>query len=295
MFEDETAPKDNRPFALLLDGDVFAYQGAATSEYVMNLGSTYHLMADMDEAQRHVRNNIESVRKEIRGKVVVNTLSCPSRKYWRHDVLPEYKGARQKQYGVSGPICLGDLKDWMATEYETYRWENMEADDVMGILATDPNFLPDYRKVIVSIDKDMRTIPDVWIFNPDKDYQPWYNTKEEADKWFLAQAIGGDTTDGYSGCRGMSTESASAFLDAQWFWDTYEHTFKSGARKGTTEVRWRKEDPRSTWENIVSLFVKAGQSEEEALINARVARILTNDMYDRETGEVKLWLPSQEL
>lgn len=294
MFQDETST-DLRPFALLLDGDVFAYQGASASEYVMNFGTTYHLMADMEEAQRHVKNNIEKVRKEVKAKAVVNTLSSKTRRYWRHDVLETYKGARNKSYGVNGPICLGDLKLWMETEYNTFRWDNLEADDVMGILATDPDFMPDYRKVIVSIDKDMKTIPDVWIFNPDKDYQPWFNTKEMADKWFLAQAIGGDTTDGYSGVRGMSTDSAATFLDAQWFWDTYEHTFKSGARKGQVEERWRKEEPRDTWSNIVSLFHKAGQTAEEALINARVARILTNEMYDSSTGEVKLWEPKHAL
>lgn len=280
-----------KPIALLLDGDVFTYQGAAAAEYVHNFGSTYHLMADIEDAQRHVRNNIAQVVADTKAKKVINTLSCPSRHYWRHDVLPEYKGSRNKVYGVSGPICLGDLKDWSAEQWETYRWKNMEADDVMGILATDPTFLPDYQKVIVSIDKDMRTIPDTYIYNPDKDYQPWYNSRQEADHWFLSQAIGGDTTDGYSGCRGMSTDSAAAFLNSQWLWELYEHTFKSGARKGETEERWRKVDPESTWENIVSLFAKAGQTEQEALINAQVARICRNTDYDQSTGEVKLWLP----
>lgn len=284
-----------KPIAILLDGDVFTYQGASAAEYVMNFGSTYHVMADMAEAQRHVKNNIAAVVKETKAKKVINTLSCPSRHYWRHDIHPEYKAGRGKTYGVSGPICLGDLKDWSAEQWETYRWKNMEADDVMGILATDPEFLPEYTKVIVSIDKDMRTIPNTHIFNPDKDYQPWYNTPEKADHWFLSQAIGGDSTDGYTGCVGMSTDSASAFLNDQWLWELYEHTFKSGKRKGESEERWRKVDPQSTWENILSLFAKAGQSEEDALLNARVARICRHEDYNQSTGEVKLWLPNQEL
>jgi DNA polymerase-1 len=277
---------------MLADGDVFAYQGASVSEFVAQFGTTFHLMADMEVAERHVTGNLKAVMKEIKAKKLINTLSCPTRHYWRHDVLPSYKGGRDKQYGVSGPICLAALKVWMSENYTTHRWKHMEADDVMGILATDPTFLPEYRKVIVSIDKDMKTIPDVWIFNPDKDYQPWFNTAEMAEEYFLSQAIGGDSTDGYSGCIGMSVESATAFLRDQWYWESYEHCFKSGPRKDTTELRWRKADPRSTWENIVSLYVKAGQTEEDALTNARVARICRASDYNQETGEVNLWLPN---
>jgi len=281
----------SKPIALLADGDVFAFQAARSAEYVHNFGTTYHLMAELEEAQRHVRGNMERIAKEIKADKIINTLSCPSRNYWRHDVLPSYKGGRND---YRGPICLAALKVWMSTEYETYLWTHMEADDVMGVLATDPEFLPDHQKVIVSIDKDMKTIPETYIFNPDKDYQPWYNSKEAADRWFLSQAIGGDTTDGYPGCPNLSTESAAAFLDAPWFWETYEHTFKSGPRKGEAVTKWRKALPRDdVWENIVSLFIKAGSTVEEALVNARVARICRHSDYDQKSGEVKLWLPNQ--
>lgn len=289
MFEDETQ-KDKRPYVLLLDGDVFAYQGASAAEYVHNFGTTYHLMAEMEDAQRHIEHHIKALLKEIGAKKFINVLSCPTRKYWRHDIYPAYKGGRGDS---RGPICLGALKDWMCEEYETYRWDNLEADDVLGILATDPDFMPEYRKVIVSIDKDMKTLP-AWQFNPDKDYQPWKQTLEEADKYWLAQTIGGDSTDGYSGCRGMSPESGPSFLDGPWRWEAYDHTFKSGPRKGTTEQRWRKTEPGDTWDNILSLFAKAGMSEEDAVLNARLARICRFEDYDQEKREVKLWTPKAE-
>jgi DNA polymerase-1 len=44
---------------------------------------------------------------------------------------------------------------------------------------------------------------------------------------------------------------------------------------------------------VVSQYRKAGQSEKEALLNARVANILHNDQYDRETKEITLWTPSR--
>jgi len=42
---------------------------------------------------------------------------------------------------------------------------------------------------------------------------------------------------------------------------------------------------------VVAAYNKKGLSEEVALENARLARILRNGEYDTDTGEVKLWNP----
>lgn len=277
--------------ALLIDGDPFAFAGASMSEVVHNWDGIYVNTADIQSAFSHATSHIDSIAKQLKADVVINTLSCPSRNYWRHDVMPSYKGGR-KEY--KGPICLPDLKEMLTEHYETEKWDTFEADDVMGILATDPTYLPDHKKIIVSIDKDMKTIPDTWIYNPDKDYQPWYNSKLEADHFFLCQAIGGDVTDGYSGVNGISVDGAATFLAAPWLWENYEHTFKSGPRKGESEYKWRKVDASSClWTNIVSLYSKAGQSERDAIVNAQVARICRANNYDKDTGKVILWTPKQ--
>lgn len=278
-----------KPIALLIDGDVFAFQGAASAEFTVELEDTYHRVAHMSDAKHHVLSNITELAKQLKATKVINTLSCPTRRYWRHDVIETYKGGRKN---VKGPISLGGLKEWMQTVYESYIWPNMEADDVLGVLATDPSFLPEYTKIVVSIDKDMKTIPDTYIYNPDKDYQPWFNHRGEADMWFLAQAIGGDFTDGYSGVHGISTDGAEKFLIEPFRYEQYEHTFKSGPRKGVSEPRWRKvEASEIMWENILTLYAKAGQTPEDALDNARVARILRHEEYNQKTNEVTLWNP----
>jgi hypothetical protein len=282
----------SKPIALLLDGDPYAFAGASASEVIHRFGPIYTNVADMDVAKRHVMTSINAVAKELRASKIINTLSCPSRHYWRHDVMPSYKGGR-KEY--KGPMVLEDLKTFMSGEFETERWDNMEADDILGVLATDPEYLPEYTKIVVSIDKDMKTLPDTMIYNPDKDYQPWFNSRKEADHFFLTQAIGGDTTDGYTGVIGMSVDTASSYLSDPWFWESYEHTFKSGPRKGASEQKWRKAPARSDpWENILSLFHKAGQTDADALANARVARICRHTDYDRTNQSVRLWLPEEQ-
>lgn len=278
--------------ALLIDGDPYAFAAAEASEVVHVFDETVYVnTACIEKAFSHATSRIDALAKQFKADKVINTLSCTTRSYWRHDINPEYKGGR-KEY--RGPICMPDLKDRLYAHYETERWDNMEADDVLGILATDDDYLPGYKKIVVSIDKDMKTLPDTWIYNPDKDYQPWLNTAKEAEFFFLTQAIGGDPTDGYSGVSGVSCDGAATFLNDPWFWESYEHIFKSGPRKGLSESKWRKvEADDDLWTNIVSLYVKAGQTEEDALLNARMARICRDVDYDKKNGSVILWTPEK--
>ncbi len=276
----------------LLDGDVFAYNAAAAAEVEVNWGDDmWTLHSNFQEAKGRAVSHIKQVCKDIKAKRenVVFVWSPPSGRYFRHDVMPDYKKAKSGGRGRK-PIALLELKQWLHDEFNGYMLEHLEADDLMGILSTDPDYHPDKRKVIVSIDKDMQTIPG-WLYNPDKDYQPWLVSEEHANWFHLCQGIGGDTVDGYSGARGMSPDSAGKFLLEPWTWQSYYHTFKSGAKEGKTELRWRKGDSESLWSSIVSLFIKAGQSEQDALANLQVARILRDDEF--VDGEVKLWNPTQ--
>ena len=273
---------------MLADGDIFAYNAAINAQSVAEFDGMYLSFANMDEAKAKAMSYLKAVAKEIKAKEIVFVRSPSSRKYWRHDVFPEYKSTRSD---VKPPLVLDDLKHWLTEQFESHMWEGFEADDVLGILATDPKYKPGKKKVVVSIDKDMNTLP-CWQFNPDKDYQPWLQSREDADIYHLMQAIGGDTTDGYKGCKGVGVDTALAFLKDPWYWEQYEHIYKSGKRKGEVELKWRKADPRpDLWENIVSLFHKAGQTEEDALTNARVARILRHE--DVDGREVNLWTPER--
>jgi DNA polymerase-1 len=46
-----------------------------------------------------------------------------------------------------------------------------------------------------------------------------------------------------------------------------------------------------TWETVVKAFEKAGQTEEDALVQARLARILRASDYNFEFGQPNMWSP----
>ena len=87
-------------------------------------------------------------------------------------------------------------------------------------------------------------------------------SKEEADYNHLYQTLIGDTADNYKGCPGIGSVGAHKILD---------------------------ESP--TWEAVVAAFEKKGLDEEEALLQARVARILRAEDYDFKKKVPKMWTP----
>ena len=132
--------------------------------------------------------------------------------------------------------------------------KELEADDAMGIYATQHP-----GNIIVSPDKDMRQIPGkLYDLETSKDI-----TAEEGAKWHLIQTLAGDQTDGYSGVPGIGVKRAETLFEKEGY----------------------------SWATVVKAFTDKGLTEEEALTNARLAKILTIDDYDTKQQRPKLWSP----
>lgn len=180
----------------------------------------------------------------------------------------------------------------MVAEIEKYfrveRIPSLEGDDVMGIMATSPK-LQD-RSVIVSLDKDMRTVPGTH-YNPDKDKGPNVVTPAEAHRFWMKQTLTGDPTDGYGGCPGVGDLKAEAILDKPHNLIRNTRTITKGKRKGQIEVKWTKGGSTDLWTSILAYYRKAGLGEDDAILQARMARILHRDDYNKEEGLIYLWHP----
>lgn len=81
----------------------------------------------------------------------------------------------------------------------------------------------------------------------------------------MYQTLVGDVTDGYTGCPKYGAVRAAKLLDSI-----------------STEYWWKA---------IVDAFKSQNLTEEDALIQARMAYILHKDDYDMETHKIKLWTP----
>lgn len=254
---------------LLVDADILAYGVAARSQrsYAFpGLEDPAVALDDPDELLPALQAALTQwtgwAKKDPR---IVICLSCPSAEGWRRKVLPSYKANRND---VVKPEYLAQCKALLAEHYETFERPTLEADDVMGILSTHPTLMPG-RRVIVSSDKDMKTIPG-WLFNPSKDRAPRLVSEAEADYWHLYQALVGDTTDGYRGCPGVGPVKAQKALHAP-----------NGERLGEVPA----------WQAVVACYETKKLTEADALVQARVARICRHTDYDFNTKKVILWTP----
>lgn len=142
-------------------------------------------------------------------------------------------------------------------EYRVIIKPTLEADDAMGVYATKYT-----GNMIVSPDKDMKQIPGK-LYNFDEVFTV---SKEEGAKWHLIQSCAGDQTDGYSGVPGIGVKRAESLFN--------EHGY--------------------SWKTVIKAFTDKGLTEEDALVNARLARILTVDDYDFDKFQPKLWSPASD-
>ena len=131
----------------------------------------------------------------------------------------------------------------LAESHRVIKMPTLEADDAIGIYATSNDDC-----VIVSPDKDMKQIPGS-LYNLDEMFTI---TPEEGWQWFLIQTLSGDSTDGYSGAPGFGIKTSQKFFQEFGY----------------------------TWNSVVQAFTKKGLTEEDALKNARLAKILTANDYD---------------
>lgn len=239
----------------LIDADVTAFASAVVAEKPIDWGDgIWTLHADEDEGRRIFAQSVERIQEKTEADKVI--LAFSDKANWRKDVLPTYKANRAD---TRPPIIRRALTEWAQDEYECFVRPTLEGDDVLGILATRDN--PEgHQYIICTIDKDLKTIPGLhYNTKHDKFFEV---TVEEADRYHLTQALTGDATDGYSGCPGIGPVAAAKILDKE-----------------------------CSWAAVVAAYEKAGLSAEEALVQARVARICRADDYDFKRKQVKLWTP----
>jgi DNA polymerase-1 len=277
---------------LLIDADIIAFKYASTNEKKFDWGDgivSKAVTEDLSVIAKEIEGCLQGYLEKTKATDFIICLSDDT-KNWRNKVLPSYKQHRKTPDGLSNrPEWLYPLKEHLAKTYQSYRKPTLEADDIMGILSTHPKLIPG-KKIIVSEDKDMKTIPG-WLWNPAKDKKPWLVTPEVADYWHMLQTLMGDTTDGYTGCPGVGRDTADELLKEPYLLVPYEHTLKSGKRKGEVEIRYNKEPTDDVWAAIVSLYNYKGYSEAQAITQARVARICRHTDYDFNKQEPIYWNP----
>ena len=246
---------------ILIDGDMFCFRACSACEHEINWGNDiWTLHVDLAEAKvklvdlldTAIENGLKAMKYD--GHYQVNF--CFSSSYnFRKEILATYKANRA---GKRKPVGYKALVSWVKDNFTFTEQKWLEADDCIGILATLPTV--NDNTLILSGDKDMKCIYGHHYDFIHEEYS--YVNKDEAQYHFFMQTLMGDATDGYSGCPKIGKVNAKRILDKDCSWDA-----------------------------IKQAYAKAGLSEEYALTQARVAKILLSSDYDINAKKVKLWKP----
>ena len=225
---------------LLIDADYLIYSSCCACEHDIRFDVHNHnLIMDEREAMsmidfklKHYQNILDTEGYKGSSDVVMCFTDYPT---FRHEIFTEYKINRISK---RKPLGLGAVIKEVKNNYESVSYPNLEGDDVLGLLSTNNKY---DNPVIVSVDKDMKTIPGL--------------------------LLAGDATDGVPGIKGLGMVSATKILDSA-------------------------KDLPSMWDLVVKTYDKKGNGISDAILNARLVRILREGDYDYDTGEVKLWNPT---
>lgn len=251
---------------VLIDADICAMESACQGQkaYDWEGDGEVCVVTDPAKAEANLAKRIETIREAAGATDVVIALSDPGRRYFRHDLWPDYKGHRRSD----PPELLGRMKQWLMDNHRHYSKPMLEADDVLGILATTDRVVKG-EKVVASSDKDLLQIPGLHIDPRKIDDGVFERTEEEGRRWHLVQTLWGDTTDNYPGCPNTGEVRSPKIIEGL--------------------------DPTSpeAWAAVVARFVERGKTPEYALLQARIAYILQAPNWNFKRKELIPWEPPQ--
>ena len=247
---------------LLIDADIAIYKATTANEVPINWeGDLWTLHCDLAKVKCDIDDFVENIKEQTKADEV--TMCISHQNNFRKLLNPEYKANRK---ATRKPMCFVPAKEYVMKNYhyEIQPW--LEADDVIGILATYDN---GEERIVVSEDKDLLTIPGMhWDI---KNQTLWEQDKDTADYLFYKQALTGDSVDNYQGCPGIGPKKAEKILD---------------------ECENFGFEPKHVWKAIVTAYENAGLNEDDALLQARMARILRHGEY--VMSEPIYWSPENE-
>lgn len=246
---------------LLLDGDLILFRSAIVCEQETKWDEeNWLLWLNEEKAWANIQAVIEGFRTVLSASRV--TLLFTEGRCFRYSLVPDYKAHR---VGTRKPLGYRALVERAKAAYEHRSIPGLEADDVMGILSTTPGKTP---KIIVSDDKDMKTIPGQLY----RQGRLLTISAREADYWHYYQTLIGDTADGFKGLPGCGEKTAAKLLEAPEGLE--DSAFSAWA-----------------WAVVVEAYGAKGLTEADALTQARLARILRASDWNNITKEPILWVP----
>lgn len=247
---------------LLIDADILLHRAVSIQTSVEDFafeidcdgGEPASPVLSLRQAKRLIDTEVAKWKEEFETDTALLCLS--DSRNWRKVIMPEYKAQRPPK-----PEGYEILVEYVKEHYNYLQTEWLEADDVIGKLVTSETA---NEFVVVSRDKDFNGVPGIRLYDPDRMVLDRYGALPGlADRFHLMQTLAGDRVDNYFGVPGIGEKKA-----------------------------WKIIEQDCSWKHVVHVYEANGLTEEDALLNARVARILR--FKDHDQDRIRLWCPTPE-
>lgn len=239
-----------RPTDLYLDGDILLWKAVSVSNDTWEDEEIFFPDTAIDAYEGLARRWTEIFDNDE------EPIHCfTGRTNFRKDIYPLYKADRKTK---KKPIGLSKVREWIEDTYITKQHEGIEADDIIGIAMSSG------AGIGVSIDKDFYAVPG-WYYNPDHMDEPIEIDERDANLNWMRQGLTGDATDNYKGIPGIGPKKAEKIIPQ-------------------TDTLGR------LWGIYLQAYTNAGMTEEEAIVQLQMARILRDGDLQSD-GSVQVWTP----
>lgn len=185
---------------IIIDGDILAYRASALSEGLNSPSLSYDVVAGM------MGRFIEEI------GTTEYLIMLSGKDNFRKYLYPTYKSNRT----ALKPVHYDNVRNYISTRYacEIYNW--VEADDAIVSLAVHVGSTSEITPVIVTLDKDLRQVPNTIFYNMVTGAMEHITTEAAYNSLFL-QCLTGDTVDCVAGLRGIGKKKASKLADGLVF------------------------------------------------------------------------------
>lgn len=242
---------------IIIDIESYLYKAStACRECVEVKEFIYQEQYDLRKGLDYIDGTVKRLKNKLKAQDVVMVIG-DGEKNFRKELYPQYKGNRTQPK----PLMYELLLDYIINKYNVVTLPSLEADDVARIVYEDSKTFNYSEKIIVSVDKDFYTIPEVnFLRDLNEDALVEYINKDVAEYNLMLQTIMGDSVDGYNGVPLYGKTKAKKFLD----------------------------EKKRTWADILELYKSSGLTGEDYVANKYCAKLVGVDNYDFEKGQVML-------
>lgn len=247
----------------LLDADIIIWKAASLGQDIIKLDNETIRKPNWQRMWAIANDMVKrwSSVGDAQQMILCVTDRCEGGQSFRFSLFDDYHANRKS---MVRPEKFLDLHWKLVEKYHGVFHPGLEGDDILGILATCGEY---QNPIIITEDKDLWSVP-CSIFFPTRSKEIYKISEETANRYWFRQALIGDPADNYKGCRGVGKEKAKKLL---------------AGSKTIGEM----------WKRTRKCFLDAGHSEEYALQQVRMARILRNEDINEDWSEIKLWHPTQ--